>query len=148
MGVPVSVLLERKAAALETLPLDATVRDAVERLTARNIGAIVIEGEEGTLAGILSERDIVRELAATGPSVLDVAVSVVMTNDVETCTPDTITDELMRVMTEHRIRHVPVVDGAWQLVGIVSIGDVVKWQLDELSTEAQELERYVRGGSY
>ena len=148
MGVPVSVLLDRKGTALETLPLDATVRDAVERLTARNIGAIVVENEEGTLAGILSERDIVRELAATGPSVLDIAVSVVMTNAVETCRRDTTTDELMRMMTEHRIRHVPVVDGAWQLVGIISIGDVVKWQLDELSTEAEELARYVRGGSY
>lgn len=148
MGVPVSVLLHRKGSALETLPLDATVRDAVERLTARNIGAIVIEGDEGTLAGILSERDIVRELAATGPSILDVAVSVVMTNDVETCTPDTSTDELMRVMTELRVRHIPVVDGEWQLVGVVSIGDVVKWQLDELSTEAEHLANYVRGGSY
>lgn len=148
MGVPVSVLLDRKGSALETLPLDATVRDAVERLTARNIGAIVIEGDGGTLAGILSERDVVRELAATGPSILDVAVSVVMTNDVETCTPDTSTDELMRVMTEHRVRHIPVVDGEWQLVGVVSIGDVVKWQLDELSTEAEQLANYVRGGSY
>jgi CBS domain-containing protein len=148
MGVPVSVLLDRKGTALETLPLDATVRDVVERLTARNIGSIVIEGAEGTLAGIVSERDVVRELASAGPSVLDVAVSVVMTGDVETCTPDTNTDELMRLMTDRRIRHVPVVDGTWQLVGIVSIGDVVKWQLDELSMEAQQLADYVRGGSY
>lgn len=148
MGVPVSVLLDRKGTALETLPLDATVRDVVERLTARNIGAIVIEGAEGTLAGIVSERDVVRELASAGPSVLDVAVSVVMTGDVETCTPETNTEELMRLMTERRIRHVPVVDGAWQLIGIVSIGDVVKWQLDELSMEAQQLADYVRGGRY
>jgi CBS domain-containing protein len=148
MGVPVSVLLDRKGTALETLPLDATVRDVVERLTARNIGAIVIEGSEGTLAGIVSERDVVRELASAGPSVLDVAVSVVMTGDVETCTPDTSTDELMRIMTDRRIRHIPVVDGEWQLVGIVSIGDVVKWQLDELSMEAKHLADYVRGGNY
>lgn len=148
MGVPVSVLLDRKGSALETLPLQATVREAVERLTARNIGAIVVQGEEGTLAGILSERDIVRELAATGPSVLDISVSVVMTSDVQTCTRETRTSELMRLMTDQRIRHIPVVDGAYQLVGIVSIGDVVKWQLDELSAEAEQLTQYVRGGSY
>jgi CBS domain-containing protein len=148
MGVPVSVLLERKGGALETLPLDATVRDAVERLTARNIGSVVITEDDGTLAGILSERDIVRELASTGPSILDVAVSVVMTSEVETCTPTTKTSELMRVMTDHRVRHIPVVDGAWQLVGVISIGDVVKWQLDELTVEAEQLANYVRGGSY
>jgi len=148
MGVPVSVLLDGKSEALETLPLDATIREAVERLTARNIGAIVITTHEGSLAGILSERDVVRELASTGPGILDVAVSVVMTNEVETCTPTTSTDTLMRVMTERRVRHIPVVDGEWQLVGVVSIGDVVKWQLEELSTEAEQLANYVRGGSY
>jgi CBS domain-containing protein len=148
MGVPVSVLLERKGSELETLPLDATVLDAVERLTSRNIGAIVITEADGRLAGLLSERDIVRELAATGPSTLELAVSVVMARDVETCTPTTRTSQLMRVMTEQRVRHVPVVDGDWHLVGIVSIGDVVKWQLDELSTEAEQLANYVRGGSY
>ncbi len=148
MGVPVSVLLDRKGRALESLPLDATVREAVERLTARNIGAVVITQTDGTLAGILSERDIVRELAATGPSILEVAVSTVMTSEVETCTPATGTDELMQIMTERRIRHIPVVDGTWQLVGVVSIGDVVKWQLDELSVEAQQLANYVSGGNY
>ena len=148
MGVPVSVLLDRKDTALEALSLGATVRDAVERLAARNIGAIVVADAEGRLAGILSERDIVRELAATGPGILDVAIERLMTSEVETCTPATNTNELMRTMTDRRVRHIPVVDGDWCLVGIVSIGDVVKWQLDELTTEAEELANYVRGSNY
>ncbi len=148
VGVPVSVLLDGKGSALETLPLDATLRDAVERLTARNIGSVLITDAEGKLAGILSERDIVRELAATGPEALEVSVTRVMSAEARTCTPGTNTDELMRIMTEERIRHVPVVDVDRCLIGIVSIGDVVKWQLEELTTEAEQLANYVRGSSY
>lgn len=148
MGVPVSVLLEGKGTAVETLGAAATLRDAVERLAARNIGAVVISDAEGRLSGILSERDIVRELAASGPGALDVAVERVMSSEVITCAPTTKTDELMRLMTEQRIRHIPVVDGDYCLVGIVSIGDVVKWQLEELTIEAEQLANYVRGSSY
>ncbi len=148
MGVPVSVLLDRKGSALEAMGLDATIAEAAERMAARNIGSVVVTSGDGTLAGLLSERDIVREIAASGPTALELQVSVAMSRDVETCHPTTGTDELMRVMTERRVRHVPVVDGEWQLVGLVSIGDVVKWQLEELSTEAAQLQAYVRGSSY
>lgn len=148
MGVPVSVLLGRKASAIETLGPDATLREAAERMAARSIGSIVVTDDEGKLAGLLSERDIVRELAASGPTAIELAVSVAMVRDVDTCRPTTSTDHLMRVMTERRVRHVPVVDGEWQLVGLVSIGDVVKWQLEELSTETQQLQAYVRGSTY
>jgi CBS domain-containing protein len=148
MGVPVSVLLDRKGSALEAMGLDATIAEAAERMAARNIGSVVVTSGDGTLAGLLSERDIVRESAAAGPTALELQVSVAMARDVETCHPTTGTDELMRVMTERRVRHVPVVDGEWQLVGLVSIGDVVKWQLEELSTEAAQLQAYVRGSSY
>lgn len=148
MGVPVSVLLDRKASAIETLGLDATLRDAAERMAARNIGSVVVTDSDGKLAGLLSERDIVRELASAGPTAVEVMVSVAMVRDVETCRPTTTTDHLMRVMTEQRVRHIPVVDGEWQLVGLISIGDVVKWQLEELSAEAEQLQAYVRGGTY
>ena len=148
MGVPVSVLLDRKGVALETIAPDATLGDAAARLAARNIGSVVVTNADGTLAGLLSERDIVHQLAASGPQAVELSVSVAMVRDVETCRPTTSTDHLMRIMTDQRVRHVPVVDGDWYLVGIVSIGDVVKWQLEELSSSKQQLEAYVTGGSY
>jgi CBS domain-containing protein len=148
MGVPVSVLLNRKGTALESMPLDATLAEAAERMAARGIGSVVVTYEDGTLAGLLSERDIVREIASSGPAALEMAVSVAMLRDPQTCDPTTGTDHLMRVMTEQRVRHVPVVDGTWHLVGLVSIGDVVKWQLEELTNEAEQLQAYVRGSSY
>lgn len=146
MGVPVSVLLRRKGDQVVSLNTDATVHDALARLAEENIGAVVITDQEGALAGILSERDIVRELATAKQDVLGGPVSRVMTAQVKTCSPTTNTDELMQVMTERRIRHVPVVEDGRKLVGVISIGDVVKWQLDELSMEAEELANYVRGG--
>jgi CBS domain-containing protein len=148
MGVPVSVLLERKGTALEAMGLDATLAEAAERMAARTIGSVVVTYDDGTLAGLLSERDIVREIASSGPAALEMSVSVAMLHDPQTCDPTTGTDHLMRVMTEQRVRHVPVVDGTWHLVGLVSIGDVVKWQLEELTNEAEQLQAYVRGSSY
>ena len=148
MGVPVSVLLDRKGTALESMRLEATLADAAERMAARNIGSVVVTYDDGTLAGLLSERDIVREIASSGPSALEMSVSVAMVRDPQTCDPTTGTDHLMRVMTEERVRHVPVVDGTWHLVGLVSIGDVVKWQLEELTNEAEQLQAYVRGSTY
>lgn len=148
MGVPVSVLLDRKGTALEAIGLDATLAEAAERMAARNIGSVIVTSDDGTLAGLLTERDIVREIASSGPSALEMAVSVAMLRDPTTCDPTTGTDHLMRVMTEQRVRHIPVVDGTWHLVGVVSIGDVVKWQLEELTNEAEQLQAYVRGSSY
>ena len=145
MGVPVSVLLRRKGDRVVSLTTDATVRDAASRLAAENIGAVIITEPDGALAGILSERDIVRELGSTGQDVLDGPVARAMTEQVKTCSPTTNTDELMQLMTERRIRHVPVVDDAQKLVGVISIGDVVKWRLDELRTEAEALSGYVAG---
>jgi CBS domain-containing protein len=143
----VSVTIERvladKGADVLTTTADATVGEAVRRMSDHNVGAVVVLAEDA-LVGILSERDVVRRLA-TEPGVLDLEVGEVMTSPVTTCGPATTIDELMRVMTDGRFRHVPVVDDGG-LVGIVSIGDVVKRRLDELETETQQLTEYVSGG--
>jgi CBS domain-containing protein len=135
-------VLTDKGADVLTTTADATVGEAVRRMADRNVGAVVVLAEDA-LVGILSERDVVRRLAVE-PGVLDLEVGEVMTSPVTTCTPDTSIDELMRVMTDGRFRHVPVVDDD-ALVGIVSIGDVVKRRLDELETETKQLTEYVSG---
>jgi CBS domain-containing protein len=124
-----------------TIPPDATVRDLVTLLTEHNIGAVVVSTDGETVDGIVSERDVVRRLHAD-ETILDGTVSAIMTGDVRTCEPDTPVDDLRVVMTERRIRHVPVVtDG--RLTGIISIGDVVKSSLDQLQFERDQLDSYV-----
>lgn len=137
-------ILERKGRDVSTIPPDATVRAAAEALTAANVGALVVSPDGTALAGIVSERDIVRRLASDGPGLLDQPVSALMQAEVHTCTGADTVDQLMHLMSEHRIRHLPVVaDGA--LVGIISIGDVVKTRVDELETEKSQLVDYIRG---
>jgi CBS domain-containing protein len=135
-------VLADKGGDVLTTTADATVGEAVRRMADRNVGAVVVLAGE-SLVGIISERDVVRQLAVE-PDVLDLEVGAVMTSPVTTCTPDTSIDELMRVMTDGRFRHVPVVVED-RLVGIVSIGDVVKRRLDELETETKQLTEYVSG---
>ncbi len=97
------------------------------------------------IEGILSERDIVRRLAVDGPNIMDIPVRSVMTEEVMTCGGNDDTDVLMRNMTDHRVRHLPVVDDGGVLCGIVSIGDVVKARLSELENENQALFDYIQG---
>jgi CBS domain-containing protein len=124
-----------------TIPPDATVRDLLGLLAEHNIGAVVVSGDGQTVDGIVSERDVVRRLHED-EAVLDGAVSAIMTREVATTEPHTAVDDLRVLMTERRIRHVPVVvDGA--LVGIISIGDVVKSSLDQLRFERDQLDSYV-----
>jgi CBS domain-containing protein len=135
-------VLADKGADVLTTTADTTVREAVGQMADRNVGAVVVLAGD-RLVGIMSERDVVRRLAVE-PAVLDLEVGEVMTSPVTSCTPDTSIDELMRVMTDGRFRHVPVVVDD-RLVGIVSIGDVVKRRLDELETETKQLTEYVSG---
>jgi CBS domain-containing protein len=126
-----------------TVSPDTTVRDLVALLVEKNIGAVLVATHERPVAGIVSERDVVRGLA-DGPGVLDRPVSDLMTAEVVTAEPHQSVHELMKLMTQRRIRHVPVVtDG--ELQGIVSIGDVVKSRIDELEFERDQLESYVSG---
>jgi CBS domain-containing protein len=122
---------------------EASVRDLLRLLAEHNIGALVVSTDGETVDGIVSERDVVRRLAGSaGDAVLDGAVSESMTSDVQTCDPQTPVDELRTLMTERRIRHVPVVaDG--KLTGIISIGDVVKSSIDQLQFERDQLDSYV-----
>jgi CBS domain-containing protein len=146
-------ILHRKGREVETISTTALVSDAAVRLRDRNIGALVVmsdaDNEGGVaVAGILSERDVVRALGvaeADSAAVLGQPVSALMTTEVVTCEPRTTVDELMRLMTDRRIRHVPVLDGG-TLAGIVSIGDVVKSRIDELKEEADTLHEYLSSG--
>jgi CBS domain-containing protein len=135
------VLTSKPSSQVVTIGPDSTVRELLGLLAEHNVGAVVVSGDGESVDGIVSERDIVRRLH-DDESVLDGAVSAIMTGDVETCEPSTTVDDLRVVMTERRIRHVPVVaDG--RLSGIISIGDVVKSSLDQLQFERDQLDSYV-----
>jgi len=124
-----------------TITPDAGVRDLIALLAEHNVGALIVSGDGSTVDGIVSERDVVRHLHHDG-TVINNTVGAIMTEVVETCEPDTTLDDLMKVMTDRRIRHVPVVkDGG--LVGIVSIGDIVKHRIDQLQFERDQLDSYV-----
>jgi len=124
-----------------TIPPEAGVRDLVAALAEHNVGALIVSSDGSTVEGIVSERDVVRHLHHEG-TVVNNTVSAIMTTDVETCDPGVLLDDLMKIMTEKRIRHVPVVeDGA--LIGIVSIGDIVKHRIDQLQFERDQLDSYV-----
>ena len=125
-----------------TIPPDASVADLVTLLGEHNIGAVVVSADGVAVAGIASERDVVRRLGSEGAEVLQGRVETIMTAVVHTCEPEDDLDELMAQMTERRIRHVPVVvDGA--LRGVVSIGDVVKSRITQLEFERDQLDSYV-----
>jgi CBS domain-containing protein len=138
----VAAILARKGTDVFTIEPDATVAAAVALLGERHVGALIVSSDGTTVAGIVSERDVVRRLAELGPGVLDRPVSSVMTADVVTCQPGATTEELMGVVTERRIRHVPVVE-ADRLTGLVSIGDIVAARVRELEEEAQLLHDYI-----
>ena len=124
-----------------TIAPDASVRELVNLLTTHNVGALIVSVDGETVDGIVSERDVVRRLHDR-EDVLDMPVSEIMTSTVRTCEGTEPLTELMSVMTEHRIRHVPVLtDG--KLTGIISIGDVVKNRIGELEFERDQLDNYV-----
>ena len=139
----ISDVIRRKGDLVVTVRSDATVQRLLEILGEHRIGALVVSDDGSTVSGIVSERDVVRHLRAAGAGVLDQTVATIMTSDVHICTPDDAIEDLARTMTDRRIRHVPVVvDGRFQ--AIVSIGDIVKWRIDELQTERDHLVGYIQ----
>jgi CBS domain-containing protein len=138
-------ILQRKGAEVVTIPSHVTVSRAVAALQEHNIGALVVAERGNDVAGIISERDVVRAIAAQGPDVLNLPVSDLMSTELTTCGLRATVDELMQLMTERRIRHIPVIDSG-KLAGIVSIGDVVKTRIDELETETETLHSYLASG--
>lgn len=139
----VSDILKAKGSTVVTAPPSLGVTDAVAILSEKRIGSLLIM-EGGAIAGILSERDIVRALAKRGTACLDGPVSGLMTAKVVTCAPQQTIAEVMQIMTEGRFRHVPVVNGG-RLAGMVSIGDVVKFRLEETEEEVRQMTAYVAG---
>ena len=128
-----------------TISPDATVRELIQLLAQHNVGALIVSSDGAAVEGIVSERDVVRHLLDSD-DILDGAVSAIMTADVATAEPTTSLDEMRALMTERRIRHVPVVSDG-RLTGIVSIGDVVKAAMDQLEFERDQLDSYVHRSS-
>jgi CBS domain-containing protein len=143
--VNVQEILSAKGSAVATIDPGASLADASASLRDHGIGALIVSANGSTIGGILSERDVVRALAAHGGSTLGRAVSTAMSEDVVTCTAGDTVDQLMAMMTDRRIRHVPVTDESGSLVGIISIGDVVKARLGQLEHENDQLYGYIQG---
>ena len=141
----VKTILKAKArgAGVVTIRPDASVADAAKVLAENRIGALIAVEADGAIAGILSERDIVRGVAMQGNVCLGSRVRDLMTAAVLTCSEDDTIESLMQVMTAKRVRHLPVVGSDGKLVGIVTIGDVVKTRLDEAAMEVDNLRHYV-----
>ncbi len=140
----VNTILKTKGTRVVTARPDASVSNLAERLRTEGIGALVVSEDETSIVGIVSERDIVRGLADHGAKVLDRKVSDIMHREVVTSTGDEDIEAVMGKMTRHRIRHLPVVDGG-KLCGIISIGDVVKYRLEELEAETTAMRHYIAG---
>jgi CBS domain-containing protein len=138
----VKAILSRKGGDIVTIAPTATLTAAVKLLAERRIGAIIVTGPDNRVAGILSERDIVRTLNERGPAALDENVGAVMTRKVTTCTEADTIAFIMERMTEGKFRHLPVVDQG-RLVGVISIGDVVKYRIEEVVHDADALREYI-----
>lgn len=139
----INEVLRRKGDTVATLSPEATVEQLLELMAEHEIGAVVVSPDGRGVDGIVSERDVVRALHHHGAEVLGRPVSTIMTSEVRSCVPEDDLETLARTMTEHRIRHLPVVvDG--QLRGVVSIGDIVKHRIDELQGERDQLVGYIQ----
>ncbi|MEK9684357.1 MAG: CBS domain-containing protein [Rhodospirillaceae bacterium] len=135
-------ILYRKGNNVITVASDAFVREAAEELVRNKIGAVVVTQDGHEVAGILSERDVVRTIVEYGEGILDAKVHKIMTVNVESCRMDDTADWVLEHMTKRRIRHLPVVEDG-RLAGMISIGDVVKFSLDNLNKEARAMREYI-----
>jgi CBS domain-containing protein len=140
----ISDVLARKGSLVATVRPTTTINGALDKLAEHNIGALIVTDADGEIVGIVSERDIVRALPQRGPEVLNAEVSEIMTSPLVTATPHTDVVDAMRSMTDKRVRHLPVLDDG-ELVGIVSIGDIVKNRIDELQAATDQLTHYITG---
>lgn len=138
------ILAMKGGGEVETIPSSTGISDAVRMLSEKRIGALVVSDDGEVPLGILSERDVVRELGRRGESVLSETVSDLMTRDLIGCTADESADQVLTKMTDGRFRHMPVMDGP-KMAGLISIGDVVKARLSELAMEKDALEGMIKG---
>jgi CBS domain-containing protein len=144
MSIIVKNMLDTKGRDVVTVSPERTVLEVAGILTEKRIGAVVVTGVEGRVAGIFTERDIVRALHSKGAAVLEQPISTVMTVNVQRCREDTTVNQLMEMMSSGRFRHVPVEDGG-KLIGIISIGDVVKSRIREVELESEQIKAYIAG---
>ncbi|MCG8692266.1 MAG: CBS domain-containing protein [Minwuiales bacterium] len=138
----VSSVLRQKGADVASVGPDQTIAETAALLSERRIGAALVLAPSGDVLGVISERDIVRGIAANGQNCLTLTVRSLMTENVISCGPDDKLDDIMSMMTEHRIRHLPVMDGG-RLAGIISIGDVVKNRVAEIEMESKAMREYI-----
>jgi CBS domain-containing protein len=143
-AMTIAAILKQKGGEVVSVAPAASIAEVVKRLSDKRIGAVLVRDEAGRLLGILSERDIVHSLAANGPRTLEMAASELMTRAVKTAAPSHTVAHAMSMMTAGRFRHLPVVDGD-QLVGMISIGDVVKARIMQQEHEVDSLKAYVAG---
>ena len=141
----VEIILKTKGNEVATTKPDATLAEVAGELSSRRIGALVVSGDGQSVDGIISERDIVRAVAESGAEALSKPVSTAMTSDVFTCSRHDSMEELMKTMSGKRIRHLPVTEDD-RLCGMISIGDVVKYRLEEVEYEAEALRGFIAGG--
>ncbi len=141
----VATILKGKGRSVTTVRPDHTLHEVTAKLAARKIGAVVVVGENGAVDGILSERDVIRAIAERGVAALEMPVSRFMTRDVITCSETSLVDETMEMMTAGRFRHLPVVEDG-SLVGIISIGDVVKNHVATVEMEVSAMRNYLATG--
>jgi CBS domain-containing protein len=141
----VSDILAQKGGLVFTVTPGTSVAQLSQQLSTRRIGSVLVLDGEGSVAGIVSERDLVRAMASHGAKAMELEARQVMTRDVITCDPDDSIDQVMQTMTSGRFRHLPVVRHG-ELLGLVSIGDVVKARLEETKHETEALKAYIVAG--
>lgn len=142
--IPVSSLLHHKGSAVWSVTPDTSVFDAIKLMADKNIGALPVLSS-GTLVGIVTERDYTRKVALQGKSSKDTHVWEIISNQIICVSPDESVEECMRLMTENRVRHLPVVENK-KLLGIVSIGDLVNWIISSQNSAIEQMEQYIAGG--
>jgi CBS domain-containing protein len=143
-NIPVSALLHHKGSTVWHISPEATVFDAIQLMADKNIGALLVMSG-GRLAGIFTERDYTRKIALAGKTSKQTSVKEILSHDVITVAPEEPVEECMRLMTEHRIRHLPVLQND-EVVGIISIGDLVNWTISMQDAAIAQMENYISGG--
>ena len=143
-NVPISSLLHHKSSALWSIPPEATVFEAIKLMADKNIGSLLVISE-GKLVGLFTERDYARKIALHGKSSKETRVREIFTGVVITVKPHDSVEDCMKLMTEHRVRHLPVLDKE-KVVGIVSIGDLVNWTISAQDAAIEQMEQYIAGG--
>jgi CBS domain-containing protein len=142
-AIPIREILANKGGTVWSITPESTVLEAIQMMADKNVGALLVT-KEGRLLGILSERDYTRKVVLKGRSSKDTPVRDILSGHVVSVSPDHTVEECLRLMTEHRIRHLPVMDGA-TILGVISIGDLVNWIISAQSSTIHQLETYITG---